>query len=650
MLELFTLPTELLLTIFAYLPVQALRALRLTSHVWNTFFTENESSIYRHAALQHNFINSKDTLLRDAIGAHPCLDFLQNAPDWYQYCKRYYQLQRNWTGFGKVSTRYYAVKPGFVHRLKVDELHRLLITTHQFGGITVFDLDTGRILWSLDATYIRRNAHCEYENGFLIFDRPFQHQEVWRLESIYSEFPPPAYGPPDARQFAAYRYARQGHPHPSPDRRGHFRPWSFITAPDGAHAYRFVYPDLLICGNQVAWIWDVRTGQRTFELHGVQGEPGQGDINYVELSPRHVFICSTSALRVFSRQTKQCVLVLHSYQMEYANVHMPIPLAPSNQRQGTADEDEVVLLPAEATLSSEIYSASYAEFSALHVSRDGKDVAAQLSDTRILLIRDFERIVRGEIPFRIAALECGGVIPTSTDEQFSTYLSFENGRLGFATTSGIYLATLEPRRHLVDEELLVPPLARPPPPAILETPGLSFPHVLFSSLPFYYARKQLHKVSCLQITETRLFFVWDAKYRRHCIERFRALGLIPAPRPPLEGVGDDEDYDDYDEYQAYQEYMGEHEDDEEGEEEYDDEGEEIEGEEGMELDEQEADDGAAAAQAGPAIAMDEDGQRPDPRRSELSGDLAQIDVANARYAVRGHRNPIVFCIDFSPRD
>lgn len=76
-------------------------------------------------------------------------------------------------------------------------------------------------------------------------------------------------------------------------------------------------------------------------------------------------------------------------------------------------------------------------FSVVHVSRDGKDLAAQLSDSRQVVIRDFMRVVRGEISLRTAALENGKTIPRlgGTDEHFSIYLAFEFGRIGIVTVS-----------------------------------------------------------------------------------------------------------------------------------------------------------------------------------------------------------------------
>lgn len=80
-----TLPAELVLRIVAYLPLQALRNLRLVSRSWHDFFAEHESTIYHHAALLHNFIDSIHTLLPEAKAAHP-LKFLQDVPDWREYC------------------------------------------------------------------------------------------------------------------------------------------------------------------------------------------------------------------------------------------------------------------------------------------------------------------------------------------------------------------------------------------------------------------------------------------------------------------------------------------------------------------------------------------------------------------------------------
>ena len=83
--KLEALPTELLLRILALLPVQHLRNLCLASRGWNAFFLANRNTIYHQAALLHGFVDSIQDLLSEAKEAHP-LKFLQELPDWYQYC------------------------------------------------------------------------------------------------------------------------------------------------------------------------------------------------------------------------------------------------------------------------------------------------------------------------------------------------------------------------------------------------------------------------------------------------------------------------------------------------------------------------------------------------------------------------------------
>ena len=67
--------------------------------------------------------------------------------------------------------------------------------------------------------------------------------------------------------------------------------------------------------------------------------------------------------------------------------------------------------------------------------------------------------------------------------------------------------------------------------------GVSFPYLRLVSLPFYHDRGQLAKVTCIQITETRLFFVWDAMYKPENIEFFRARGLVGGGTPPGGSMG-----------------------------------------------------------------------------------------------------------------
>lgn len=82
--------------------------------------------------------------------------------------RKYFQLQQNWLGKGPAKARYFGNHPYDIHRIKVDEMHGLLIVTHEFGGLTVFDLDTTEILWQLDSVSVfLPRSHSVADNPYL---------------------------------------------------------------------------------------------------------------------------------------------------------------------------------------------------------------------------------------------------------------------------------------------------------------------------------------------------------------------------------------------------------------------------------------------------------------------------------------------------
>ena len=58
------------------------------------------------------------------------------------------------------------------------------------------------------------------------------------------------------------------------------------------------------------------------------------------------------------------VLEIKSYQLVYSDVRLAVQLDPAVARQKVAGACEAVCLPAEPTISTALYTASYAEFSA----------------------------------------------------------------------------------------------------------------------------------------------------------------------------------------------------------------------------------------------------------------------------------------------
>jgi hypothetical protein len=106
--------------------------------------------------------------------------------------------------------------------------------------------------------------------------------------------------PPDEEQlhmsaFAAAR-CRQYAP------RGHFRAWAKLSFPETTRAYRLAYPTLVCANHKHAFLHDVRTGSlvQTIDINA--------RIRYVDVNERHLFVCESTAVHVYSRASGTEVL------------------------------------------------------------------------------------------------------------------------------------------------------------------------------------------------------------------------------------------------------------------------------------------------------------------------------------------------------
>jgi hypothetical protein len=168
--------------------------------------------------------------------------------------------------------------------------------------------------------YIRNWAHCEYENGYLIFDCLEGGIEVWRLASDFAvDDEGASHSPPDGNQRSASTFAAAVHYQNAP--RGHFRPWAKLNFPQlMLLAYRFAYPTLLYAGNEHAFLHDVRTGalvqtimiELDMEEDLLEGGEDFGGVRYVDVNERHAFVCESRAIHVFARDGGAEVLRISS--------------------------------------------------------------------------------------------------------------------------------------------------------------------------------------------------------------------------------------------------------------------------------------------------------------------------------------------------
>lgn len=159
--------------------------------------------------------------------------------------------------------------------------------------------------------YVRAHAHCEYDNGFLIFDRLGHAKEVWRLVSDVGEGETASHAPPDDKQAKYYEQSYARHPD-TVDSRGHFRPWALVSYPEKTLAFRFVYPTLLTSGERHIYLHDVRTGEQIQVLENavLDSSPAWNMVTYLGLSDRHVFLATEDWVRVFSRADGSQLLTL----------------------------------------------------------------------------------------------------------------------------------------------------------------------------------------------------------------------------------------------------------------------------------------------------------------------------------------------------
>ncbi|KAF9817060.1 hypothetical protein IEO21_03642 [Rhodonia placenta] len=518
------LPVELFLSILRFVPLQYLYSLRRTSRTINNIIAANESYVYHHAALLHQYVNSVDIGLSEIPRtgtAYPARD----TSTWKSFCelKRMYisfglvaeilesgaqclSLDKNWLGKGELSTRSYCTNDRDVHRIKVDEDRGLLITSYVDGGIRVTDTKTDERLWALSMSYVRPNAHVEYEKGFLIFDRIGHCKEVWRLSEDYIATDLPHNVAPDDSQEAAWREAEQRFHSTS---RGHFRPWALLTPPEMTRAFRFSYPTLVVMSHMNAFLWDIPTGSLAQTLHNVQDLHGGvlplGDVMYVDVSPQHVFVCGLVELRLFNRSDGAVALRIPAGRQVFADTRIALTIP-----------DVLRCYPSWAVGS---HPPPPHAFMAAHVSRDGQDLVALISDNRLLFLKDFERVVRGQISLAEATLEVELISSTLNSggiADWPVYLAFEHGRVSAVTTSGVYVFVLDAAEHTrCDSDIL------PQGPTVSleriqfkhEIPQhASFPNLAVAHVPQLKGQETLSEVRCLQMTATRLYLACDKQY------------------------------------------------------------------------------------------------------------------------------------------
>ncbi|KAG9223420.1 hypothetical protein PLEOSDRAFT_1081654 [Pleurotus ostreatus PC15] len=474
------LPAELILQVLSYVPIETLNSLRLVCHKLHNILEAQEASIYRNAAVFHGFVPSGNVNYSNIYSRRS----LFGVDSWKLFCKRRALIAQSWLGRQSSRLRQHssAAPNSKVHRFKVDERRGFIVSTSSEGSLNVTDLATGETLWALDKklNYVRRFAHCEYGEGFVVFDRMNGSKEVWRLASEYDTSPPPTSALPDDGQLDAYAQSASFY-HSS---RAVFRPWLLLQMPIHTRAYRFVYPSLLVSGTDQAFIFDVLTGARVQLINDLQDANAQGDglddINYVDVNVRHVFVCCESVLKVFSRETGRCVLEITSDQVYYGDQRFRLVYMSSSDALA---QSELVRCSTEKEIDTTVPAErQFDQFVAAHVSPCGSHMALLLSCSRLIVVPNFQRIISGETTLRATALD----IQLGSMRFQSIYLAYEHSRIAVATASSVFIV------HFT-----------------LGPDGSHGSDIIVHRVLRMGRRVDLQYISCLQMSDTGLFVNCD---------------------------------------------------------------------------------------------------------------------------------------------
>jgi len=82
-----SLPPEIVLYIFSYLPLSSLSQLSCLSRPWNTFLLQHEATVYRRAAFLHGFIDDDSVSLESMKSSNRYSErVLADVDSWKKLC------------------------------------------------------------------------------------------------------------------------------------------------------------------------------------------------------------------------------------------------------------------------------------------------------------------------------------------------------------------------------------------------------------------------------------------------------------------------------------------------------------------------------------------------------------------------------------
>jgi hypothetical protein len=176
------LPSEIVLRIIEYAELSSVASLTQLTRTWHAFIDEtHQDAIYSSPSKAGRPQHTKNfDFLDDSLDYNK---YYNNIQSWKDLCKRQTLLSRGWKRQRPV-TRESTIQIGNdpIWRFRPDFKRRIFLSTSQMGGMNVTDMDSGSVLWRLDADTVRPFAHLEYDNGTAVWDREGDVVEVWKTD------------------------------------------------------------------------------------------------------------------------------------------------------------------------------------------------------------------------------------------------------------------------------------------------------------------------------------------------------------------------------------------------------------------------------------------------------------------------------------
>ncbi|WWD05623.1 hypothetical protein V865_003704 [Kwoniella europaea PYCC6329] len=333
---------SLFLQVLSHLPLGSLTSCLKVNKSWNDLVTSSPTTLYRPLAAQVGIepplldeLYTKDKATAQSStwsnpnytssdsGGH------EGGVNWKNVIKDYVDLQSNWKK-GRARSKWICPGRNTVWRIKVDHEEGTIITTSRIDGILVSDLKTSEPIFEYEE--IGSYAHLEFAKGYAIFnsndDRSF---EIHLTPTALSKLPPERRRnlPPSNRSIThnkGYSFTLEDHYQPpvfsenseqsnlTIPPRGHLTYYKSLTPRTDCFAFRaridkqYTSEERLVFGtssDEEAYIYDLQSESNSEMERFVFDQQDRGRPNYIEFDNSYLFICHSTSVNVYSRNTKK---------------------------------------------------------------------------------------------------------------------------------------------------------------------------------------------------------------------------------------------------------------------------------------------------------------------------------------------------------